>query len=240
MTSGDQSPLAIGISRGAEGAVCRSIIVRPDIGCASMETLQPLKAYTEGSAAVWARQAWLAGVAFGAAMAILTPWIAPGEGRTRATTVAALVAFAGGGSLCGFTWSRWMMRSMRRMTERLYDGSPPFAVDAPAGAYRYRLPASLRTSDRFAIGGVLFLGRGAMVFVPHRLNLSSHRQPINVLIEGEVGVEAIPQRSTAIRRVLFGDLPALVRVSCNGQSWLFLVPWPEDTAQKIHDVIAGS
>jgi len=92
---------------------------------------------------------------------------------------------------------------------------------------------------KHSIGGVLFLGRGEMAFVPHRRNLLSHRQPITVPIKGEFQVEPIPQRSTAFRRLLFGDLPALVRVTSNGQSWLFLVPWPEDTARKIHDIVAG-
>jgi hypothetical protein len=49
----------------------------------------------------------------------------------------------------------------------------------------------------------------------------------------------VAQPLTLIRRVLFGRLPPLVRVSSGGQSWLFVVPRPEDTAEKIRRVVAG-
>ncbi len=206
-----------------------------------MENLQPLDAYTEAIATQWKRQGWVVGAAFGLVMALVTPWMGPmnGSGQNR-RMVMVLAAFVGGGWLFGFGWSRWMTRSMRSMTERVYRGTAPFAVDVPSGDYGFRLPASLRVSDRVAIGGVLFLGRSGLAFVPHGLNLPSQRNLTLVPVDRECTVALVPQRSTVIRTLLFGALPALVRVTCQGTSLLVLVPRPEDTVKKIHDIVSGA
>lgn len=204
----------------------------------AMENLQPLEAYVDGMSALWTRQGRLVGIAFGAVMAVVTVLTGPSN-VDRGVLAGGLLTFVGGGLLFGLVWSRRMARRMRVMTEALYAGRSPFAVDTPPGSYGYRLPASLRTSDRFAVGGVLFLGRAVMTFVPHQRNLPSYRDPVILPVDQDFAVDLVAQRSTLVRRALFGSLPALVRVTSRGASWLFLVPRPEDTAQRIRKVVAG-
>jgi hypothetical protein len=204
-----------------------------------MDNLQPLSAYTDDITRVWARTGTVTGVAFGAVMAIGVGWMLPSTTGPAATIASETLALFGGGGSFGYLCSRSMARSWQTMRENIYEGKPPFEVYAPSSGYTHRLPASLRTSDRFAIGGVVFIGPRAIAFVPHAMNLPAHRTTIVVPVGDTITVDTFPQRSTFFRRLWCGALPELLQVRSGGEQWSFLVPRPQDTSDRLRDVVNG-
>ena len=130
---------------------------RREVMSRCIRSLQPFSAYADGQP-LWTRLGVLMGVVFGAAMAAVAYWL----GRDEAP------AFALGGGVVGLGFPLLLRRSFRPMTRAVYDGKPPFLVETPSGDYAYRLPATWRISDRFAIGGVCSSARGAARSFPMR------------------------------------------------------------------------
>jgi 4-amino-4-deoxy-L-arabinose transferase-like glycosyltransferase len=202
-----------------------------------MEDLQPLEAYFDDQAQNWTRMGAVAGVAFGAlAAAAAYAWGRPLAGLSLETTAVLVLLVAG--SIFGFAWAARMKSAIQRVTRDVYFGNAPFAVQPPKGRYSHRLPASWRTSDRFAVGGVLFVGQGTLAFVPHARNLPKHRTPVFITCGKDTRIDTEPQPMTAVRRILFSRLPDTIRVSNRQSEWRFIVPRAGEIVDRIRRVVA--
>lgn len=202
-----------------------------------MEDLQPLEAYFDDQSQHWMRMGAVAGMAFGALVAAAAyAWGRPLAGLSLENT--AVLVFVVAGSIFGFAWSARMKSAIQNVTRAVYLGTAPFAVEPPTGAYTHRLPASWRTSDRFAVGGVLFVGKGTLAFVPHARNLPKHRTPVFIKYGRDTTIDTESQPMTTMRRILFSRLPDLLRVSNRQDEWRFIVPRAGETVDTIRRVVA--
>jgi len=202
-----------------------------------MEDLQPLEAYFDDQAQNWTRMGAVAGIAFGALVAAAAyAWGRPLAGLSLENT--AVLVFAGAGSIFGFAWSARMRTAVQNVTRDVFLGNAPFAVEPPRGTYTHRLPASWRTSDRFAVGGVLFVGQGTLAFVPHARNLPKHRTPVVIKYGKDTTIDTESQPMTTLRRILFSRLPDTIRVSNRQSEWRFVVPRAGETVDTIRRVVA--
>ena len=202
-----------------------------------MENLQPLEAYFDDQAQNWTRMGAVAGIAFGALVAAVAhAWGRPLAGLSLENT--AMLVFVVAGSIFGFAWSARMKRAIQNVTRDVYLGNAPFAVEPPNAVYTHRLPASWRTSDRFAVGGVLFVGKGTLAFAPHARNLPAHRTPVFIRCGKDTTIDTESQPMTTVRRILFSRLPDMIRVANRQSEWRFIAPRAGETVDTIRRVVA--
>src|SRR3712207_2172362 len=82
-----------------------------------------------------------------------------------------LVIAAAAALAFGFLWTYMFTRGMRRLMRRIYQGDPRIVPPPPAGEYDYRFPCSYLVTPSMAVGGHLYVGPAALIFMPHRKNL---------------------------------------------------------------------
>ena len=201
-----------------------------------MENLQPLEAYFDDQAQNWTRMGAVAGMAFGAIVAAAAyAWGRPLAGLSLENT--AVLVFVVAGAIFGFAWSARMRTAVQNVTRDVFLGNAPFAVEPPKGPYTHRLPASWRTSDRFAVGGVLFVGKGTLAFVPHARNLPKDRTPVFIKYGKDTAIDTESQPMTTVRRILFSQLPDMIHVSSRQSEWRFIVPRAGEAVDTIRRIV---
>lgn len=190
-----------------------------------MENLQPLEAYTQTDIS-WPRIGVVMGLVF--AIVMLASATMAGVPLDQAITVCLLAGLA-----AAVLFPLIFSRLVQKMIRKGYRGDPPFQVTAPGDAYTHRLPASLRVSDKMAVGGVLFVSPASFAFVPHSRNLPKYRATVLIPVVENMQIDTVPQAMTPLRHLILKSLPPLLRIN----EFLFVSPRPEDTAAKLRDII---
>jgi hypothetical protein len=143
------------------------------------------------------------------------------------------------GLLFGVLWTRSFRRRMRKFLRRLHEADPALVPPPPAGVFHCRVGCSFVPDRRIAVGGHLYAGPGAWVFVPHRKNLPRHRAPIILPISADLTLtpHTTPQRGIA--RLLTTAPVQSLEVCSGGSSVRLLVPEPEVVAARLAECAGG-
>jgi hypothetical protein len=179
-------------------------------------------------AGFWPRMPMAAGLFFGVAMGLFSLFmpVDPAKieryGRRGVALIIVLVAGPAFGALYGVAFRRIVRQTM----DKVYAGQPPFDAQPPNEVtLAYRLPASLRKSRFFAVGGVLYFGPNDVFFVPH----SKRGATVRLGRPGTVNLAPLPAfrgglwRAVTARSSTFAELgEPQVRRS-------FVVPAPSTT-----------
>jgi hypothetical protein len=191
----------------------------------SCPELLPLSAYENVRAVSYPRLAFLSGALFFVLMTI--------------TQVDMLVWNAISGILFGLFFAKAMLWQLKRITRQLYDGSSPWIPPAPPGEYIARM-ASSQMRGHIAVGGHLYVGREAWVFMPHTKNLRAHREPMRWDRPGRLVLSTEPVRSRWVTIILGSKLPDRLGVSLGGFRDQFVVPDAQLAVFELQKIVAMS
>lgn len=186
-----------------------------------MEDVLPLEAYlsTIETTYTW-RLALSMSVLWGIPMLLFTLWMTSGSvGLVFPLGIMGLASFG-----FGFIWTRLMRSMMRKLVRRLYEADPALVPPPPAGEFRCRLMCSLLVS-RIAVGGHLYAGPAAWIFVPHMKNLKQHRDATALWTSGELQLTTKPAPMRNIARVL--GVPPSVTLELNSEERVASLQMPE-------------
>ncbi len=136
-----------------------------------MRDLQPLSAYEDASGPSLLRSTLVLAVLWGIPMTMFML-------RTEQGTFGfVLLIAAAGGLLFGSLVTMLARFATRQLTQLVYHGVWPIVPAAPPGEYDARLMCRL-SRGRLAVGGHLYIGGDAWVFVPHTRNGPLYRKPV--------------------------------------------------------------
>lgn len=192
-----------------------------------MEDLVPLGVYQARPGFTW-RTAVTMSVMWGSVMLAALFWFTRPAPLVAAVMTVALVI---GSAMFGILWTRGMRREMGGMVARLHAGDPELVPAPPPGRFDARLLCTL--VRRLAIGGHLYVGSDAWVFVPHRKNLAAHQAPVALGRPDELSVSVIQIRPNALVRLMVRGPIRRVRVAGPAGEHLLVVPDPEGVAERL-------
>lgn len=110
-------------------------------------------------------------------------------------------------------------------------------VELPASAeeFSHRLPCSWMKTDRFSVGGVLYLSSERFMFVPHKKNLPCHREAFEIAPLNDVTFSTV-QPSHLLASLLFRKMPPHLEITWSGGKTRFIIPDPENTLMRIKGI----
>jgi hypothetical protein len=194
-----------------------------------MKDLLPLEAYERTNGAVW----WRGALAMAVFWAVPTAYIDILGSRNLLeigpTMVLAVLAGLGFGTLyMGMT-----EHSARRLARRVYRLDPAIVPEPPEGHQEYRLACSYLPDGEMAVGGHLYVGPGALTFVPHRKNSRRLRTPLTLPAGAGIAVEIVEVRLGGLER-LFAESPSRrLRIRAGDECADFLAPDPDEVAEAL-------
>lgn len=192
-------------------------------------------------AAFWRKASWVAGILFGAAMAIMAtvafwPFVKNGHVPTilLAVGIIVLISLVGGG-LFGVSMGFLSRQSAKRMVNQIYDGVGSFACPPPDENYDFRVSCNWCKSPHFSISGMLYFSPERLVFVPHACNLPRHRESLFLNTTGisfRVASIDIPNYQ---KWLIPGDNSQVLEIETEKGLFHFGVPQPTATCEKIKE-----
>jgi hypothetical protein len=191
--------------------------------------LVALTAYDVDETGYWGRLRWVSGVYFGLAMAAVS-LVLPNTRYSPPVTAAMSLAICG--PLFGLAFPALVRRMTNLITAGIYAGES-WIIDPPPVNYcvYYQIPCT-RMNGSMGIGGVLYLGRKGLLFVPHKRNRKQSAPlemgPLEVLKISRVP----PFIGNRIQRLLIARPQEQIEVTWNGTTARFLMPNPADTFVK--------
>jgi hypothetical protein len=136
-----------------------------------MRDVQPFSAYENASGASTVRSTLILGLLWGVPMTLFML-------RTNQGSVTFVVTIGAiGGLLFGALVTMLARFASRQLTLQVYHCVWPIVPAAPAGEYDARLMCRMMRG-RFPVGGHLYIGSDAWVFVPHVRNGPFYRKPV--------------------------------------------------------------
>ena len=139
----------------------------------------------------------------------------------------------------GFMFPARARRRFSAATDAIYFDDPKFVVLPPADlGLTHRLPCSWMKSENFAVGGVLYLGSGGFLFIPHRKNLPIHRQPLEIKSLSDITFSLVTPRPNSLMKLLVKSAPPRLQIESHDTSARFLVPEAKKTLEKIAVIVA--
>ena len=206
-----------------------------------MEDLLPFDRYREslvGKDENWRRLAVASGIIAGVATCAIVIWPLWSLGLVSAIAYSAAVSIVAG-SIFGFLFSRMLKGRLLQSASAIYEGRGGFAApplnDAEA---LFRLPASLKKSPSFAVGGMLYIQQNQIVFVPHSMNLPTHRAPLEINLSGGFSITLTEQDLTTWQRLLVSHAEPLLRVCTATGRYDFMVPSPSEMCNKLETILS--
>lgn len=205
-----------------------------------MKNLMQLESYLE-EVSVPNRLGLLSGVAFAVFMGVILLAMSFLGGLGAA---ASLKAVAVGGAISGLLFGAFfggaLKKQLRKTARSIYLGEGRYKTEQPNGVYTHRVPASLKKSARVSAGGVLYLGPGSAAFVPHAINLPSHRVVLEITEISSTSVSLAQQELTRAQRLLMAAVPPSIRINSSTGIADFVIPRAADLLSKIRLVIASA
>ena len=201
-----------------------------------MENLVDRRIYDIDDTGYWRRLPLAVGLGFGIPMAVVFALAVPGGGLGARFAIGLI-----SGGFCGILFAvmfPWLLRrNIAYVTNALFNGNPNFVVEPP-GELRYRLPCSWMKSAVFAVGGILYLGRDGLLFVPHSKNLKRDLAPFEMGPLHHLNLSLVAQPPMSLLwRILIPHAPKLLEIRANGHSKRFLIPQPDSVIGIIQERI---
>jgi len=201
-----------------------------------MENLVPREIYDVDDTGYRARLGWMTGGFFGFGMGIACIFLTPPVIELRWRMLLSIC----GGALSGIAFGRifpWRLRKkMSSYIDRLYAGdtdmtSPP----PPEKELRYRLPCSWKRSKNFSVGGVLYIGRLGLLFVPHKMNLPRDSTAFEMGPSTSLQLSLVPQSLTGLFKLLVPRPTPLLQVIWPGGDAQFIIPAPNQVFKLVSE-----
>lgn len=208
-----------------------------------MEDLLPLDRYLSSilgqGGGAWRRMSWIVSGFYGLVITLSVLWSMWPSGGWQAIAIAAGVGIVCSG-VGGFLFSCSIRWWLTRTAKAIYRGAGSWAVSPPTGRdLLYRLPCTWKKSATMGVGGVLFLASDALIFVPHSRNLPRDRGYFEIPMGSASAIEIAKQVVRPWQRVLFSEVPPILRVTDSQGAWDFLVPSPEEVAARLRSIFGN-
>lgn len=140
----------------------------------------------------------------------------------------------------GFGWTAWMRVTIRRFLRRLHAGDPKVVPPAPAGATE-RVLCNFMLSERFAVGGHLYLSDLDWTFVPHRKNLTRHQHVHSISSRDIASITVRRLHKGALARLMYPDDVDVIEVrSSSAIAWSVIAPHPQELTGLLSARIRGA
>lgn len=200
-----------------------------------METIMSRDIYEKLEVSYWRRARVMVGTAFGIVMCVTsliqqTSVLGFGPALSIGLIVGALTGIG-----FGWVWFWFMRWCYRRFFDRVYSGDPKVVGEIPSGReYPFRLPCSLFLTTNVTIGGVLYIGKTGLRFVPHR---RFRNEPIVAIENKETVVWAKDWVPSWWGRMFVASGPRIVEIGPGGQRHRFAVPEADVAVPHIRDAL---
>jgi hypothetical protein len=200
-----------------------------------MQTLVSRDSYVNIEEAFWRRARKVVGVLFGVVMCLAS--VAQqasvlGFGLSLSIgLVTGLIAGAG----FGWLWAWAMRRSARKYSDRVFQGDTEVIGKVPRQRqYAYRIPCSLFVTNNVTVGGVLYLGRAGVRFVPHK---RYRDQPVIELDREGIAVWAVDWKPNWWGRTFVASGPRILEVVSGDSRYRFAFPDVDVVLPRLRDVL---
>ena len=198
-----------------------------------IENLVSREAYNQDETGYWKRLPFILGPAFALPMGIASIYISPiaQEGFNEA-----LIVFCKATAISlsfGIIFPLILWYSVKSSTDALYYSDPRLDVPPPLSTdYSYRLVCTLMKNG-YPIGGVLYVGKSGLLFVPHKRNPKQYQQLLEIPSLNDISLDLVdPQMNNITKnlsKLFFKNIRPSLRVSSPMQELLFRVPVPHET-----------
>lgn len=201
-----------------------------------METIIPRDRYDLDETGYWKRMPWITGITFGMLNGLIVFALAllvAGE-NLRFAFIVTLGTSLFGGFLFAVFFPKLFRRRLATLVTSAYTGDLHVIGTPPTPpAYAYRLPANWMKTDHLAIGGVLYIGRTGLRFVPHRHNLRRHQQPFEITPLEQLSFSLVEPNLNWLFRQYHTNTPHYIEIRWPSGRARFAVPTAAATLQEI-------
>jgi len=207
-----------------------------------VKNLVPRATYDSDETGYWRRLPLAAGIGFGLPMGIfftmMTAFMGWGKFGLEACLLLGMSTGALSGAFFGFFFPRVFRRKMSSITDANYSREPePDVMPSPEKKLLYRLPSNWMRSESFAVGGVLYIGRDGLLFLPHGKNLPRDRSTFEMGPADELRLSLTPATLTGRKRLLVPRPVPLLNIIWPGGEANFLIPSPQNTLGLIEKAL---
>ncbi len=207
-----------------------------------MENLVPRATYDSDETGYWRRLPLAVGIGFGLPMGIffsmMTAFMGWGKFGLKECLLLGMSTGALSGVFFGFFFPRAFRRKMSSITDANYSREPePDVLAAPEKKLLYRLPSNWMKTDNFAVGGVLYIGKSGLFFLPHGKNLPRDRSSFEMGPADELRLSLTPTTLTGCKRLLVPRPAPLLHIIWPGGEANFLIPSPRNTLGLIEKAL---
>lgn len=200
-----------------------------------MQTLVSRDGYDQIEHRFWKRTRKIMGIAFGTVMCLVsvlqqTPLFGFGLALSIGLAIGAVT-----GICFGWLWAWVIRRSAKKHFDRVYDGDPTAVGKIPRRRqYGYRIPCNLFVTNNVTIGGVLYIGRAGVKFVPHQRYRGE--EPVELPPDGLV-VWAVDWKPSWWGRTFVASGPRVLEIGSGDDRFRFALPDPDVLVPRIRDVL---
>jgi hypothetical protein len=207
-----------------------------------MENLLPLAAYDVEETGYWARLPFLSGLLYGLLTVIIDVVYARADAVPPFSGVpGALFTLVTSATFLGLLFP-WVMRAQIKATRRgLFARNSWIVAHPPENRHvDYRVLCSLVAGGiSSAVSGVIYVGRGDMVFVPHKRNRRGNRHVLNMAPLSALGISMGEQPGrNLLQRILIPRPQPTLQLQWPGGCAKFLVPSAESFLAKLSELTA--
>jgi hypothetical protein len=201
----------------------------------TMHNLVERDAYTPVELKFWRRARLVTGALFGVVMCLASivqqaSVIGFGLSLSVGLVVGAMTGFA-----FAWLWYWAMRRSSRKYFDRVYDGDPAVVGKVPRKRqYAHRLPCGMFATNNVTVGGILYIGRAGVQFVPHQRYRSE--QGIELEPEGLV-VWAVDWKPNWWGRTFVASGPRILEIGSGDSRYRFAAPDPDVLVPRIREAL---
>jgi hypothetical protein len=188
-----------------------------------MENLVPRDVYEVDESGYRQRLGLVTGIFFGLAVGLACLFLTPSMiGFGWRVLLSICTGVFSGVAFCK-SFPRGLQKKMSSIIGRLYAGDATIDTPPPTGKdLRYRLPCSWKSSENFAVGGVLYIGPEGLLFVPHKMNLPRDRSSFEMGPSKGLKLSLTTQKLAGFFKLFVPHPPSVLQVI-----------WPDGTAQFV-------
>jgi hypothetical protein len=198
------------------------------------ENLVPRSTYDSDETGYWQRLPFVAGICFGLPVGIfftmMTAFVGWGKFGLEECLLLGMSGGALSGILFGFFFPRAFRRKMSSITDANYSREPePDVLPSHKENLQYRLPSNWMKTESFAVGGVLYIGKGGLFFLPHGKNMPRDRFSFEMSPANELRLSLTPTTLTGWKQLLVPHPAPFLHIIWPGGEANFLIPSPRNT-----------
>jgi hypothetical protein len=139
------------------------------------------------------------------------------------------------GAAFGWLWTWAMRRSARKYLDRVFEGDTKVIGKVPrARQYSYRVPCSKFVTNNVTVGGILYIGRAGVRFVPHQ----RYRGEQTIDLERDnIVVWAVDWKPNWWGRTFVASGPRILEVGSGETRYRFAFPDVDVVLPRIRDAL---